>query len=250
MKDNQTLKLQETLDNAYETYTALQTIVQSWQGKRASHWKGSLTPAPTLPLYSVTDLPQEAVRELFEELLGKTAGEMKTLNFSEMWNSFLAGEAGEPEYLSRLQMAIKGVIEVARLSLTKEKLSELKPLEQDVCPVCGDEVHLTLLVPPVGKRYLHCSTCGYEWPVKRIGCIHCGSDDSSHLNYLKSEEYPGVEIVTCGGCGQTFKEIDLRESNTSDLVWEDIRTLPLDSASQQWLADKSLGMYPQDIMPS
>jgi len=98
---------------------------------------------------------------------------------------------------------------------------------------------LLILSPPNGRRFLHCSICGHEWLAKRVGCIRCGIEEGSKLNYLKSEEYPGVEIVICLACGQHSKEYDLRLLSIVDVNWETIRTLPLDYAAENWLAEQA-----------
>ncbi len=55
--------------------------------------------------------------------------------------------------------------------------------------------------------------------------------------FKKNEAFPGIEMVVCQLCGQYFKEIDTRESLVQDYIWEDIRTLPLNFATELWLSE-------------
>ena len=106
-------------------------------------------------------------------------------------------------------------------------------------PVCGEVPTLAVLTPPNGARVMHCLSCNFEWPVKRIGCLFCGSGDAKQQLFLKNEKFPGVEMAVCQLCGQYFKEIDAREKVVSDYRWEDLRTLPLNFATELWFSEQA-----------
>ncbi|MEN6328324.1 MAG: formate dehydrogenase accessory protein FdhE, partial [Syntrophomonas sp.] len=89
-----------------------------------------------------------------------------------------------------------------------------------------------------GQRIMHCTSCSFEWSVKRTGCLHCGCEDAKQQMYLKNEEFPGIEMVVCQVCGQYFKEIDGRKLSAVDYFWEDMRTLPLNYATELWLEEQ------------
>ncbi|NMA69804.1 MAG: formate dehydrogenase accessory protein FdhE, partial [Desulfitobacterium sp.] len=98
---------------------------------------------------------------------------------------------------------------------------------------------MTLLTPPVGKRYQRCLVCSYERPVNASGCACCGSMDAKKQTYLNSPEYPSIEVAICSDCDSYFKQVDLRNGMVEDLLWEDIRTLPLNYAAEKWLAEQA-----------
>ena len=95
---------------------------------------------------------------------------------------------------------------------------------------------MTLLTPPVGKRYQKCLICSYQRPINASGCACCGNIEPKKQTYLKSDSYPGIEVGVCSDCGWYFKQVDLRVLKVQDLVWEDIRTMPLNFAAEKWLA--------------
>lgn len=117
-----------------------------------------------------------------------------------------------------------------------EKLrSELDPEAwlKGYCPLCGSLPTLSLLKEDVGKRYLLCSYCGYEWRVDRIFCPLCSNKDQEFLHYLVAEGEEAHRIDLCEKCHQYIKTIDLRKIEESDPVLEDLATLHLDILASQ-----------------
>lgn len=235
-------------EHAYRTYQLLKNEVISWLDERGNFWWESLVPTETPPYYPLVDLPEEAVLELWQRLNRVEGIVVSESDLRERWNEFKAVQSvTDTEMLSRLHIALSGVAQLARETIEEPKKREEKdqadnPGEEascksSVCQICGESATLALLAPSSGKRYLHCLLCGNEWPVKRIGCIFCGSEDASEQIYLQTEEFPGVDMAVCLACGQYFKELNLRELSVEDFVWEDLRTLPLNYAAEQWLAE-------------
>ncbi|HWQ42922.1 MAG TPA: formate dehydrogenase accessory protein FdhE [Desulfosporosinus sp.] len=236
-----------TLEQAYKTYSLLNEEVRRWQDERGSFWMEESNPAETSPYYPIVDFPEMVVLELWKRLNQVIGILISESVLREMWIKFKASQpVSDSELLSCLQIALSGIAHLSRVRMlaTKKDMLDAARLESDesestMCPICGEVAMLSVLAPPTGKRLLHCTLCGHEWPTKRIACIRCGREEASEQNYLHSEEFLGVEVVACETCGQYFKEFDLRVSSVEDFVWEDVRTLPLNYAAEQWLAERA-----------
>jgi FdhE protein len=101
------------------------------------------------------------------------------------------------------------------------------------CPMCGSLPSLSLLKEEVGKRYLLCSFCGYQWRVERIFCPFCNNKDQESLHYFCGEGEETHRIDLCDKCHQYIKTIDTRNLQESDPVLEDLSTLHLDLLASQ-----------------
>lgn len=237
-----------TMEQAYQTYSLLNGEVRRWQDERGSFWMEELSPAETPPYYPLVDFPEMVVLELWERLNRVRGVLVSESVLRETWNEFKAGQpVSDPELLSCLQIALSGIAHLSRARIMETKKDMFNAPLQDhpgepsyesaVCPICGEGATFSVLAPPNGKRFLHCTLCGQEWPTMRVGCIRCGREEASEQNYLNSGEFPGIEVVACEACGQYFKELDLRLLSVADYIWEDVRTLPLNYAAEQWLAE-------------
>jgi FdhE protein len=96
------------------------------------------------------------------------------------------------------------------------------------CPMCGSLPSLSLLKEEVGKRYLFCSHCGYQWRIDRLFCPFCENKDQESLQYFYGEGEETHRIDFCEKCHQYIKTIDYRNLQESDPVLEDLATLHLD----------------------
>jgi FdhE protein len=96
------------------------------------------------------------------------------------------------------------------------------------CPVCGSLPCLSLLKEEVGKRYLLCSHCGYQWRIDRMICPFCNNRDHEFLQFFYAEEEKTHRIDLCDKCHQYIKTIDLRTMGETDFLLEDLATLHLD----------------------
>ncbi len=101
------------------------------------------------------------------------------------------------------------------------------------CPICGSLPSLSLLKEEVGKRYLLCSFCGYQWRIDRIFCPFCNNKDQESLHYFYGEGEETHRIDLCDKCHQYIKTIDYRNLQQSDPVLEDLATLHLDLLATQ-----------------
>lgn len=242
------LVVTENLEHAYQKYHQLRLEVDEWLRKRGSYWLASISLNEESPYLPIVDLPQDAIIELWQRLNISAKVEINDSTLREMWEQLMLGEtAMEPEMATRLQMAVSGVARLASQAVHEKGVPEQKynpraseTPEKNVvyCPVCGEISTLAVLTEPDGKRMMHCTTCNFEWPVQRTGCLFCGSEDSKKLLYLDNEAFPGIEMGVCKVCGQYFKEIDGRKLYAEDYFWEDMRTLPLNYATERWLEEQ------------
>lgn len=240
MSKQQVPESDAVMEALHETYQELQQEISAWQNERGEHWLDGLTPNAASPYLPAEKLPEEAILELMGRLLSLKNRTFSAEELRLLLQQFLSGQAFEDtELLSLFNLALSGVFGLARKHLPEKLLLAAATEETLLCPICGQEPGMTVLTQPVGKRHLHCTSCGHEWTAKSVGCIRCGSSDTSQQMYLKNEDFTGIEIVVCQNCEGDFKEIDLRERLVEDFVWEDLRTLPLNYAAEKWLHDQA-----------
>lgn len=237
------------IEQAFQKYNLLKQEVVHWQQERGAYWLKMLSLAKSPPYLPIQDLPLEAIIELWQRLNGLAEVEISDAKLKEIWQEFCESQnlqnVIDEQMSTRMQMAISGVAHLA-CKMANEKIVSAEgsvnkasndPQESLACPVCGEVSTLAVLTPPNGKRMMHCTMCDFEWSVKRVGCLYCGSEDSKQQIFLKNETFPGVEMAVCQICGQYFKEIDGRELTVGDYLWEDLQTLPLNYATELWLTE-------------
>jgi FdhE protein len=96
------------------------------------------------------------------------------------------------------------------------------------CSICGSLPDLSLLKEEVGKRYLVCSYCGYQWQTDRMLCPFCNNKDRESLHYFFGEGEEAYRIDLCDKCHQYIKTVDHRKIEALDPILEDLATLHLD----------------------
>ncbi|WP_368294396.1 formate dehydrogenase accessory protein FdhE [Dehalobacter sp. TBBPA1] len=223
-----------SLSAVKENYLKMRAEITAWQ--KENNLKDLKLPSRSgqYPLFTINDLPENAIIDLWDRLNIVAEEKIDHSKLAVLQDEFSAGRIqGNEPLFSRLSLAIAGVAQAVYQQLPISASVDDQPMCP--CPVCGEDNLMTTLDALNGKRFLHCLVCGNERPIKISGCIHCGSENSSQQTYLNSAEFPGVEVVVCLDCGQYFKEIDLRERRVEDLDWENIRTLPLHYAAEQWI---------------
>lgn len=243
-------KLDATADveRAYQTYQQLKQEVDTWRQERGSYWLVNLNLAEESPYLPIIALPQDAIIELWQRLNISAKVEITDSALLEMWEQLRQGQnAMDPEMATRLKMAVSGIAKLACQMIDEKgvpekyhnpRASEKPEKNVTACPVCGELSTLAVLTEPDGKRVMHCIMCSFEWPVQRTGCLFCGSEDSKQIMYLNNEGFMGVEMAVCQVCGQYCKEIDARKLAARDYVWEDLRTIPLNFAAEQWIEEQ------------
>jgi FdhE protein len=177
----------------------------------------------------------EEVRKIEEVLINRKIDLKKLLKdgFKDQKVEQISDEFGfdKKVFLFLVQSSIRPSIEAGMERLR----SELDPETwlKGYCPVCGSLPHLSLLKEEVGKRYLLCSYCGYEWRIERLVCPFCGNKDQESLQYFYAEGEETYRIDLCDKCHQYIKTIDLRKIEEIDPVLEDLATLHLDILASQ-----------------
>lgn len=242
------LVVTDYVEQAYQKYRQLKQEVDAWRQERGSYWLVNLCLAEEPPYLPIVDLPYDAIIELWQRLNISAKVEITDSALWEMWEQLKQGQnIMDPEMATRLQMAVSGVAKLASQTVDEKgvpeqeynpRASENPEKNITACPVCGEISTLAVLIEPDGKRMMHCNTCSFEWPVQRTGCLFCGSEDSKKLLYFDNEAFPGIEMAVCEVCGQYIKEIDGRKLPGKDYVWEDLRTLPLNYATELWLEEQ------------
>lgn len=237
----------ESINRSYQKYQNLKQEVKNWHQERSSYWLAALVLGQKPPYLPIMDLPDDAIIELWQRLNTAAGAPISDAEMREHWKQFKNGQITmSPEFVSRLHLALSGV---AGLASDKAKaqgvpaiglgyIASEDPTTSYICPVCGEVASLSVLCQPNGHRTMCCTSCGFEWTVKRVGCLHCGNEDAKLQMYLKNEEFPGVEMVVCKVCGQYIKEIDSRVVSVQDYIWEELRTLPLNFATEHWLEEQ------------
>jgi len=130
-----------------------------------------------------------------------------------------------------IQSSIKPSIEAGREQLKSEL--DLETWLNGYCPVCGSLPLLSLLKGEVGKKYLLCSYCGYQWRIDRLFCPFCNNTEQEFLKYFYGEREETYRIDLCDKCHQYIKTIDYRTLEELDPVLEDLATLHLDILASQ-----------------
>ena len=177
----------------------------------------------------------EQVKKI-EEILDTKKIDLKELlkqGIKEQRFEQIADEFGldKKVFLFLIQTSAKPSIEAG----VDQLRSELDPETwlKGYCPICGSLPSLGLLKDEVGKRYLLCSYCGYQWRIDRLVCPFCNNKEHQSLHYLFAEGEEAYRIDLCEKCHQYMKTIDLRKIEESDPSLEDLATLHLDVLASQ-----------------
>jgi|LSQX01.1.fsa_nt_gb FdhE protein len=238
----------ESTKQAYQKYKVLKQAVDQWQQERSAHWLAVMVLAPKPTYLPLLDLPEDAVIELWQRLNTAAGASITDTEARELWKQFKDDPATmNPELISHLHLALGGVAQLAAKQAKSQEVPAIGPsyIASDdpatsyLCPVCGEAATVAILKQPDGHRHLHCNTCGFEWTVKRMGCLYCRNEDAKQLTYLKNEEFPGIEVLVCQVCGHYLKEFDERQLRVKDYMWEDLRTLTLNFATERWLSENT-----------
>lgn len=176
---------------ARQLFEAIEAACRAW-GKVGDAWLGLRSAAQSRP-----DLMEQLIRE------AAAAREEADLNP-------LADRLRMPVVLlslvGRLMAAPFVTCAVKRQALAPPEAARAGP-----CPACGAPPGLAMLLPPDGRRRLHCSLCGQAYAAPRIGCPFCAGQDPStpeQLSLGDSAQARGIEA--CTQCRRYLKTIDVR----------------------------------------
>lgn len=126
---------------------------------------------------------------------------------------FKTGEAGEnssaEEWLKDLKIKPSNASFlmnlVGRVVLEKRAGEIAKALgafewEKGYCPICGDFPSIALIEEEGGKRFLHCSSCGYDWRFTRVICPYCEHEGQQGMDYYYIENKTQESAFICDKC--------------------------------------------------
>jgi formate dehydrogenase maturation protein FdhE len=97
------------------------------------------------------------------------------------------------------------------------------------CPSCGSKPVVGVLrgEGDGAKRGLMCSLCAWEWPYRRIICVHCGEENKSNLPVYFAEQIPHVRVEACDTCHTYLKSVDLTKDGFAIPEVDEIATVAL-----------------------
>jgi FdhE protein len=72
--------------------------------------------------------------------------------------------------------------------------------EKGYCPICGSLPSISLIEEEGGKRFLHCSSCGYDWRFTRVICPYCEKEASEGMDYFYVENKTQEAAFICDKC--------------------------------------------------
>ena len=103
------------------------------------------------------------------------------------------------------------------------------------CPICGSKPVMAELVGPERKKFLICSSCGYEWRFKRTQCPFCENQQAEAFKFFYTEDKGrAYRVETCQKCKKYIKTVDTEELDEEVIpAVEDIGTLDLDVLAQK-----------------
>jgi FdhE protein len=171
---------------------------------------------------------EEALDQKRIDLEGLLIGGVKEIKVEDIANEF---GLDKKVLLFLIQSSIKPSIEAGMEQLLNEL--DTSTLLKGFCPVCGSLPYLSLLKEEVGKRYLLCSYCGYQWRIERLFCPFCNNKEQKSLHYFYAEGEEAYRTDLCDKCHQYIKTIDLRNIEEADPSLEDLATIHLDILASQ-----------------
>ncbi|UXN03102.1 formate dehydrogenase accessory protein FdhE [Bartonella sp. HY406] len=121
------------------------------------------------------------------------------------------------------------------LAASQIDASNIKPLEQNLCPACGGTHSASQIVNwpnAEGTRFCSCLYCGTMWNYVRIKCTFCG--ETGAVEYGEVADGPGSILVeSCRDCGKYCKMTDAQKDVNLDVFADDIGSLALDLLVKQ-----------------
>ncbi|MFC1992375.1 formate dehydrogenase accessory protein FdhE [Chloroflexota bacterium] len=196
------------------------------------------------PLFNATFTKVTAAFAQYPDLFGRTAENIKGLDFSRFLTKAKVKAWFEKKRLPPIDDADKGLFEnilhaTLKPFLTSHRKALLGPVDQDkwrrgYCPICGGSPDFAFLDKERGARWLICSRCDAEWLFQRLECPYCGNKDQSALAYFTDDK--GLyRLYVCEQCKRYLKAIDLRQSKPEVVIpRERLSTLSIDMQAQEY----------------
>jgi FdhE protein len=104
-----------------------------------------------------------------------------------------------PSNASFLISLVSRVVLEQRAKEITAKLGELD-WDKGYCPICGSFPSIGLIEEEGGKRFLHCSSCGYDWRFTRVICPYCENEASKGMDYFYVENKTQEAAFVCDKC--------------------------------------------------
>ncbi len=98
-----------------------------------------------------------------------------------------------------LMTLVSRVILEQRAIEIKTKLNEFQ-WDKGYCPICGSFPSIALIEEKGGRRFLHCSSCGYDWRFTRVICPACESEAPEGMDYFYIENKTQEAAFICDKC--------------------------------------------------
>jgi FdhE protein len=158
-----------------------------------------------------------------QALAGASSGTMRQLMSAALKDAPVEDIAERVLVLAGLQVHISRL--AARLSAT-----ELKPVAEGACPVCGSPPMISAVVGwpnAQNSRYCTCPLCATMWNVVRIKCTLCSSTEGIGYHVIEGQPET-VKAETCDKCGHYVKVLYQVKDPALDPLADDIATLDLD----------------------
>ena len=166
-----------------------------------------------------------------QALAGASSETMRQLMGAALKDAPVEDIAERVLVLAGLQVHISRL--AAQLSAT-----ELKPVADGACPVCGSPPMISSVVAwpnAQNSRYCTCPLCATMWNVVRIKCTLCSSTEGIGYHVIEGQPET-VKAETCDKCGHYVKVLYQAKDPALDPLADDIATLDLDMllAGEGW----------------
>lgn len=109
------------------------------------------------------------------------------------------------------------------------------PWNKSFCFVCGASATLAELQENNQVKHLRCSSCGADWRISSLQCVHCGNEDHETLRCLYFENMRELtRLEACDKCHGYIKVIAAFTPTPPEMLpVEDLATLHLDYIAQE-----------------
>ena len=112
-----------------------------------------------------------------------------------------------------------------------------RELNERRCPWCRGFPQVAWLDPAgsgtESPRYLLCSTCLTAWPLCRVVCASCGSEDERKLAAFSAVEPGHVRVDACDQCRRYIKTVDLSRLGLAEPLVDEVAASALDILARE-----------------
>jgi FdhE protein len=124
-------------------------------------------------------------------------------------------------------------------------LAKKIPWNKSICFVCGAAATLAELQENNQVKHLRCGSCGADWRISRLQCVHCGNEDHETLRCLYFENMrERTRLEICDKCHGYIKVIAAFTPTPPEMLpVENLATLHLDYIAQE------RGYAPSGVQP-